>query len=294
MDKIRIGSLFTGVGGLELGLLRDPKFELAYVADPDKYCSAILAHNHPHIDNFGSVTGITPSQLPDADLLMAGTSCQNFSSQGDRQGLEGKKSKLFYEFANIIEHKQPKYVTWENVSGATTHQDFIIVKRIFKEIGYEIDYEIFNAREYAPTIQQRRRIILLATNKKFDQVRLNRTVPSFQFNEEMQALKRGLVSISKSHRKEHLDFRINEGVANTLVTGYACAGMSTRNYMNENGILRDLTINEAEALMTWPEDLTKYGIVCGDVFEIPLKQRYKICGNGVVSEMIPNLLSNIK
>lgn len=291
---IKIGSLFTGVGGLENELLKNPNYELSCVADPDTYCSAILKHNHPDVPNIGSVENLDTKNIPDADVLMGGVSCQGFSSQGRRYGLKHNKSRLFYEFADIIEAKQPKYVVFENVTGATTHKDFEIVKQIFGDIGYEIDYDIFNAREYSPTIQQRRRIILLATNKKFDQVRLNRTVPDIKLDEEMQDIERRLVGISKSHREKHIDIRLNHGIANTLVTGYACAGMSTRNYINENGVLRDLTINEAEALMTWPKDLTKYGIVNGDRIEIPLKQRYKICGNGVVSKMIPNLLRDLK
>lgn len=294
MSKLKIGSLFTGVGGLENELIENSKYCLSFVADPDEHCSAILKHNHPDVPNIGSVENLDTKNIPDADVLMGGVSCQGFSSQGRRYGLKHNKSRLFYEFADIIEAKQPKYVVFENVTGATTHKDFEIVKQIFGDIGYEIDYDIFNAREYSPTIQQRRRIILLATNKKFDQVRLNRTVPDIKLDEEMQDIERRLVGISKSHREKHIDIRLNHGIANTLVTGYACAGMSTRNYINENGVLRDLTINEAEALMTWPKDLTKYGIVNGDRIEIPLKQRYKICGNGVVSKMIPNLLRDLK
>jgi len=303
---IRIGSLFTGVSGLELELLKDPKYELAYVADPEKWCAAVLAHNHPDVINLGTVTKIKSEEIPDADIIMAGTSCQNFSAQGDRQGLRGKKSKLFYEFAGIIKDKQPKYALWENVTGATTHKDFEIVKQIFKDIGYEIDFEIFNAKEYSPTIQQRRRIIMLATRKDLDQVRLNRTVPSFKLDAEMQSLKERLVSVSKSHRpsktdeeeniieEPHIGVRINYGLANTLVTGWACSGMSTRNYILENGILRDLTVNECELLMTWPKDHTKFGIIDGKKIEIPLRRRYHMCGNGVVSKMIPYLLKELK
>jgi len=202
---IRIGSLFTGVSGLELELLKNPKFQLAYVADPDKWCTAVLTHNHPNVPNLGTVTKIKSEEIPDADLIMAGTSCQNFSEQGNRQGLRGKKSKLFYEFAGIIKDKQPQYALWENVTGATTHKDFEIVKKIFKDIGYEIDFEIFNAKEYSPTIQQRRRIIMLATRKDLDQVRLNRTIPDIELNAEMQNLKERLVSISKSHRPSKSD-----------------------------------------------------------------------------------------
>jgi len=291
---IKIGSLFTGVSGLEIELLKDPKFSLSYVADPDKWCSAVLKYNHPNVPNFGYVTDITPKDLPDVDLLCAGTSCQGFSSQGVRTGLDHDKSKLFYEFARIIKAKQPKFVLWENVQSSTTHKDFTIVKEIFKEIGYEIDYEIFNAAEFAPTIQQRRRIVLLATRKDIDQARLNRTAPNIELDEEMQGIKDRLVGISKSHREKHIDVRLNHGIANTLVTGWACSGMSTRNYINDNGVLRDLTVNEAELLMTWPKDHTKYGMINNERTIIPDRRRYYMCGNGVVSKMIPNLLRDLE
>ncbi len=291
---IRIGSLFTGVGGLELCLLKDPKYELVFVADPDKYCSAVLEYKHPNVPNLGSVTAIESKNIPNIDLLIGGTNCQNFSSQGDREGLKGKKSKLFYEFIDISKIKHPKYILWENVASVITHKDFEIIKQLFEEIGYEIDWGIFNAREYAPTIQQRKRIILLATNKKYNKTLLDRTIPDIELDDKMQDIKNRLVGASKSHREKHIDLRINHGIANTLVTGWACAGMSTCNYINDNGILRDLTAEECELLMTWPQGYSKYGIINGKKVEIPLKQRYKICGNGVVSKMIPGLLRGLK
>jgi site-specific DNA-cytosine methylase len=302
LSNIRIGSLFSGVCGLEQSFLKDPKFKLEFVADPDKYCSAVLSYLHPRTPNLGSVADIVRENkpVPDVDLIIAGTSCQNFSYQGDQLGLEGLKSKLFYEFAKIVKSKQPKYVIWENVVGASTHKDFKIVKDIFQEIGYEIDYEVFDASRFSGTIQQRRRIILLATRKDFSQVRLDRSIPNISLSPEMQNLKERLVGFSKSHRSgeeeqdERIDARINYGIANTLVTGWGCSGVSTKNYINENGILRELNINECELLMTWEKDHTKYGFVNGDIFEIPMAQRFKMCGNGVVSEMIENLFRNIE
>jgi DNA (cytosine-5)-methyltransferase 1 len=289
-----IGSLFTGTSGLEKELLKNSNNSLAYVSDIDKWCSSLLKHHHPDVPNFGSIIDLDIKSLPDVDIIMGGTSCQNFSYQGDRGGLKGSKSKLFYDFIRVIKQKQPKYVLWENVKGASTHNDFTIIKQLFKEIGYEIDYNIFNSREYAPTIQQRERIFMLATNQKYDKVRLNCTIPNLQLNEEMQNIKRRLVSISKSHREKHIDVRINNNVANTLVTGWGCSGMSTKNYINEDGTLRDLNIHECEQLMTWEKDFTKYGKnETNETIEIPLKNRYKMCGNGVVSKVVPHILSNL-
>lgn len=303
---IRIGSLFSGVSGLEHDLLKKPGFELVFVADPDKFCSQVLAYLHPEARNLGSVTEVDYNTIPDCDMIMGGTSCQNFSYQGDRKGLEGIKSKLFYDFAKIIQFKQPKYVVWENVFGAYTHSDFQIVKEIFNEIGYEIDYDIYNATEFAGTIQQRRRIILLATRKDLNKVGLSRAIPSIQLSPEMQDLKERLVGVSKSHREEKVDregniieegkieVRLNHGLANTLVTGWGCAGVSTKNYVQEDGLLREISVNEAELLMTWPKDHTKYGIKDGETVEIPLAQRYKMCGNGVVSEVIGNIFKDLE
>ena len=307
MTKIKIGSLFSGVCGLELELLKNKKYELAYVADPDRYCSQVLAYIHPNIPNLGSVTKLDPKEIPYADIIMAGTSCQNFSYQGDKKGLEGLKSKLFYDFAKIILYKKPKYVIWENVVGAATHKDFKIVKEIFQEIGYEIDYEIFNAREFAGTIQQRRRIILIATRKDIEQIRLDRTIPCIELSAEMCDIQKRLVGVSKSHRKgkedekgkeiapPRIEVRLNKGIANTLVTGWGCAGVSTKNYIQkDDGTLREININEAEALMTWPNNHTAFGMLDNKIVEIPMAQRYKMCGNGVVSELIKNLFKNIQ
>jgi site-specific DNA-cytosine methylase len=182
---------------------------------------------------------------------------------------------------------------WENVVGCLTSnngEDWETIQKLFTEANYEIDYEIYNARQFAPTIQQRKRVILLATHKQYKKARLNRTIPDIELSREMQNIQKRLVSISKSHRKEHVDVRLNHGIANTLTTGVGCAGMSTTNYIVEDGIIRDLSVTECELLMTWPKNLTKYG---SDGVEIPIRQRYKICGNGVVSSIIPHALNNI-
>lgn len=297
MSKLTIGSLFSGIGGLEQELLKTGKYELKYLADPNKWCKAALKYLHPDIPNLGSVTKMDPKDVPYTDLIMGGSSCQDLSYQGKREGLSGKKSKLFYNMMDIVKEVQPKYVVWENVAGALTakkKKDFEIIKQLFKEANYEIDYEIFDASRYSPTIQQRKRIILLATHQKYDKVSLNKSVPSFTLDDKMQAIKGRLVGVSKSHRDEHLDFRLNHGIANTLVTGWGCVGQSTANYIVEDGVFRDLTPEECEILMTWKEGLTAKGVIDGKVVDIPTEERYNICGNGVVSKMIPHLLKNLK
>jgi site-specific DNA-cytosine methylase len=58
LTSLTIGSLFSGVGGLEHALLEDPRFELTYVADPDKYCEAVMNYIYRTTPNLGSVTKI--------------------------------------------------------------------------------------------------------------------------------------------------------------------------------------------------------------------------------------------
>jgi len=109
-----------------------------------------------------------------------------------------------------------------------------------------------------------------------------------------------LAAFSSSGRK-HLgrkvrEYRLKLNEANTLLCGDYCTGQSTKTFVLENydGLkIRYLTVGECERLMTWETDHTKYGVENGTQVEITDTQRYKMCGNGVVSNCTDPLIDLI-
>lgn len=114
----KIGSLFSGYGGLEIGIMQVLDAEVAWHCEFDKAPSTILETNYPGIPNFGDVTKVDWHTVEPVDILCGGFPCQDVSLAGKRAGLkEGTRSGLWSYFAEAIEVLKPKLVVIENVRG---------------------------------------------------------------------------------------------------------------------------------------------------------------------------------
>lgn len=115
---LTIGSLFSGIGGLELGLERAGLGPVLFQVEKDPFCRAVLAKHWPDVPRFEDVREVG-AELPRVDLLCGGFPCQDVSSAGARAGLGGERSGLWFEYRRIIEAIRPSFVVVENVeSGA--------------------------------------------------------------------------------------------------------------------------------------------------------------------------------
>ena len=132
---MRIGSLFSGIGGLELGLERAGLGHTVYQVEADPFCRAILAAHWPEAQRFDDVRTVG-ADLPAVDLLCGGFPCQDVSSAGKRAGLDGARSGLWHHFARIATETRPTWIVVENVaSGAGRWLPF--VRRDLWARGYE-------------------------------------------------------------------------------------------------------------------------------------------------------------
>lgn len=109
-----IGSLFSGIGGLELGLERAGVGRTVWQVEIDSYCRAVLARHWPNAARYTDVR--TARDLPAVDVVCGGFPCQDVSGAGKRVGLSGARSGLWYEFARILEEVRPRFVIVENVA----------------------------------------------------------------------------------------------------------------------------------------------------------------------------------
>ena len=124
---LKIGSLFSGYGGLDLGVMSVLDAELAWHCEWESAPSTVLEANFPDVPNFHDVSKVDWTQVEPIDILTGGFPCQDLSLAGKRAGLkEGTRSGLWLEFAKAIEVLQPRLVVIENVRGllsATAHGD---------------------------------------------------------------------------------------------------------------------------------------------------------------------------
>jgi len=133
---VGIGSLFSGIGGLELGLELAGLGPVVWQVEKDPYCRKILAKHWPQVERFDDVKAVGAATLAPVELICGGFPCQDVSSAGKSAGLTGSRSGLWGEFARIVGELRPRWAVVENVtSGASRWLDPVV--RDLAELGYE-------------------------------------------------------------------------------------------------------------------------------------------------------------
>jgi DNA (cytosine-5)-methyltransferase 1 len=118
---LRIGSLCTGYGGLDLAVMAVADAELAWCAETDPHAAAILAARFPGVPNLGDITAVDWAAVPPADLITAGWPCQDISYAGQGAGItKGTRSGLWLHIAAGLRQLRPSYVFLENVAALRT------------------------------------------------------------------------------------------------------------------------------------------------------------------------------
>lgn len=116
--KLKIGSLFSGYGGLDLATAAYFDAEVAWHCEWEDAPSAILEKHWPDVPNYRDVSKVDFREVEPVDILTGGFPCQDLSLAGKRAGLApGTRSGLWSEFERAIESIKPKYVIIENVRG---------------------------------------------------------------------------------------------------------------------------------------------------------------------------------
>lgn len=148
-----IGSLFAGLGGLELGLERAGVGRVIYQVEKREFCRGVLARHWPEAKRYGDVKLV--KILPYADVMCGGFPCTDVSSAGRRRGLAGPNSGLWREFHRLVVACRPRAVVVENVaSGATKWLSH--VRHDLHDAGYRTRaYALSAADVGAPHLRRR-------------------------------------------------------------------------------------------------------------------------------------------
>lgn len=175
--------LFAGIGGFRLGLEKAGHECVGFV-EIDKYArkSYEAMHNTEGEWTRNDITEVSDEEWQElrgtVNLVAGGTPCQSFSIAGKRLGFEDTRGTLFFYYANAIKQIQPEYFMFENVKGILSHDKGNTVKTILKtfdEIGYAVDFDIFNSKYYGVP-QNRERIFIVGKRKSNTQIYSQRDV----------------------------------------------------------------------------------------------------------------------
>lgn len=162
-------SLFSGCGGMDLGFLK-AGVKIVWANDIDKKaCETYEENIGKHIE-YGDITEIDYSTIPDADIVIGGFPCQDFSIIWKRGGIGTERGNLYRNFADIVSLKNPLMFVAENVKGILTANKKMAIKQIIKDFsstgifGYNTTPYLINFADYGAP-QLRERVLIIGIRK---------------------------------------------------------------------------------------------------------------------------------
>jgi len=322
MKALQALSLFSGAGGFDIGFERAGIRTVAF-AENDKWASEVLAARWPDIPNLGDVTAIgnrghgaederrngSGSRLSlrsdvfasiagssrSIDLIHGGFPCQDLSVAGNRAGLGGERSNLWFEFQRVLSELRPRWTVIENVAGLLSSnggRDFGIILEGLEECGFDgIGWAVLDAQNFGVP-QRRRRVFIVGGPSRRSVEAVLSICESCGGNPETGQeagedvagpLGSGSTAGERGYRND-LDSQgayISGAVSAKWSKGTGGpAGDEAYNLVEADTAVRRLTPLECERLMGWPDDWTRWD---SEGNEIADSHRYRMAGNGVVA-----------
>ena len=303
--------MFSGLGGIDLGF-QQAGFEIVWANEFDKDAAKTYKKNFgdKHLIE-GDIKGISASDIPDFDVLVAGFPCQSFSVMGKQKGFKDPRGNLFFEIVRVVEEKKPSVIFIENVSNLLEHDDgksFLTVYNALVPHGYSLKYITMDPTEYANIPQIRTRIFIVAflDYKMCDVFLFPEKIPlttklndilirdikhddCYYYNESSvyyNALKR--IVTDKRALYKIWDSGVSKKahyICPTLTANMGTYPDRVPVILDDYGI-RKITPYECLALQGFPKDFR--------FPNIPLNSAYKQCGNSVVVTVIRRIAEKIK
>lgn len=142
--------LFAGVGGFRLAL-EGLGHKCVFSSEMNSSCQRVYEKNFGE-KPFGDINDLTPSMIPEFDILCAGFPCQPFSLCGKKEGFRDKtRGTLFFNIAEIISAKKPKIILLENVKGLVTNDKGNTLKTILgtlEDYGYTVFWKVLDTYDF--------------------------------------------------------------------------------------------------------------------------------------------------
>lgn len=210
MFYIKIISLFSGAGGLDLGF-QQAGFSIIYANEFDKNIWETYEKNHPLKLDRRDLKDIPNESFPSADGIIGGPPCQSWSTAGKQLGIKDSRGKLFFEYIRVLKAVRPKFFLAENVPGLLFKKNEEALKSIidsFKELGYRISVQKVNAQDFG-VAQDRDRVIffglLNGTEEQIKEFSKLKTQPRITLQQAIGDLKETAVpALEKNKHNDNL------------------------------------------------------------------------------------------
>jgi len=290
---MNILSLFDGISCGRVATERSNiKVTNYYASEINEKAIAVSKYNYSGIQHIGNIFDFETWELPKIDLIIGGSPCQNLSSSnvyGDGKGLNGEKSKLFWEYLKVLNKYKPKYFLFENV-GSMKNIDKDVITRELGVQPLKINSQLFSA-------QKRNRLYWtnipceIPTERKniFMEDISETTVPDKYY------LKQGTLNCIMSPAKKGWcsgKMEINLEIGRPITAScWRIHRADTDNYISTKYCpdgrtnVRRLTPLECERMQTLPDNYTSI---------LKDKDRYEAIGNGWTVDAIAHIFKGLK
>ena len=270
----------------------------------DKYAIQIYKKHFPTHKEYGNVSNIKWSDVPDFELLCGGFPCQSFSIAGKRGGFSDTRGTLFFEIARAAQEKQPRLLLLENVKGLLSHnkgKTFGTILNTLDELGYDLQWQVLNSKNFGVP-QNRERVFIVGHLRGTPRPEVfpirETTTGSIQVRargkhqQDIVYDPKGILNLpARTHGSAPHLTKIEMKIANA-VTPDAYLARGERKRVDGKAVLtsmyerriRRLTPTECERLQGFPDGWTE---------GISDTQRYKCLGNAVTTNVITAIIEKL-
>lgn len=274
-------SLFSGAGGLDLGLIQGGN-EVVWANDFDRDAVESYRYNIGDHIQFGDIKDVGVADIPNADVVVGGFPCQGFSQANQLRSVDDGRNQLYRFFLKVVNAKRPKFFIAENVKGILSLGKGEAIKRImadFTDAGYDVELHLVNMADYGVP-QTRQRVIIVGQRNDLGNEMLFR-FPQPTHDRKNPALK-PWVSIEKALSKypdpdspnkvvnhEYSSYKVeyrnftghrktdpHKPCPTILARGNGGGGVCAIPHYNGK---RRLTIRESAAIQTFPDSFRFFG-----------------------------------
>lgn len=297
--KMKILSLFDGISCGMVALKRAGiQVEKYYASEIEKHAEAVSMFHFPEVIRLGDVNNYEEWELPQIDLLIGGSPCQDLSiAKANREGLDGERSGLFWRYVQCLEKFKPQYFLLENNNSMPKEAKDTITKILGVEpimINSALVSGQLRKRLYWTNIPG----IELPNDKG---ISLKDVILSGEVDRDKAlCLTRRYAGFNGSqdyfrHRYFGKSFgqAIFEGQATPEEHKQAYKKYGKYSGVEVDGTIRQMSHIECERLQTLPDDYTKYELIGNEVKETPKNARYEMIGNGWTVDVIAHIFRGL-